>query len=299
MSETKERVRVAVLGLGGMGSRMAGRILGAGHDVTVWNRSAERAAGLVERGASRAATPREAASGADVVLSMVRDDDASRGVWLGADGAAGGLRAGAIALEASTVTPNWIAELARAVESMGAALLEAPVVGSRPQADAGSLITLAAGPRNVFERARSVLDATSGKVVHVGELGHGAAAKLAVNALFASQVSAAAEAIQMLRSCGIADDRWVGLLTDLPIVSPPLAQAIQGIARGRFDPAFPVELVEKDLAYFVETASSSGSISPVASAVRGLFANAIAEGDGGANIHAVARVYERRMSGTG
>ncbi|MEM6570276.1 MAG: NAD(P)-dependent oxidoreductase, partial [Planctomycetota bacterium] len=298
MTTSKNGLRVSVLGLGAMGSRMANRLLAAGHDVTVWNRTMDRAADLLDAGASLAATPRDAAEGADVVLSMVRDDEASRAVWLGPDGAVQSLGAGALAIEASTLTPEWIAELATTFESTGGTLLEAPVVGSRPQAEAGQLITLAAGSRDALERAQPVLDATSGQVVYMGEHGLGAVAKLAVNALFASQIAAAAEVIHLLRSGGVEDERWLDMLGNLPIVPPPLALAMKGIALGRFEPAFPVELVEKDLAYFLQTAARTGAMSPVTETVRGLFADAIAQGHGDSNIHGVAQVYRRASVGT-
>ncbi|MEM9378980.1 MAG: NAD(P)-dependent oxidoreductase [Planctomycetota bacterium] len=291
MSEAKNRIRVSVLGLGAMGSRMAGRLLAAGHEVVVWNRTKDRAAALLEAGASLAATPRDAADGADACLAMVRDDEASRAVWVCPDGAGPALGPGAIASEASTLTPRWTTELAAALEATGGSFLEAPVVGSRPQAEAGQLITLAAGSRAALDRARPVLDATSGRVFYMGEHGLGAHAKLAVNALFASQIAAAAEVIQLLRGGGVEDERWLDMLGNLPIVPPPLAHAMKGIALGNYDAAFPVELVLKDLSYFVEAASRAGAMSPVTDAVRGLFADAVAQGHGGSNIHGVAQVY--------
>src|SRR5271168_1104442 len=139
-------MRIAVLGLGAMGRRMAVRLLRAGHSVSVYNRSAGPLHDLVAAGAMAGTTPRAAADGAEIVIAMVRDNEASRAVWCDEqDGALKGIGAGAIAIESSTLTPGWVRELAAKVQQTGANLLDAPVVGSRPQADAGQLIHLVGG----------------------------------------------------------------------------------------------------------------------------------------------------------
>ena len=124
-------MKIAFLGLGTMGAGMAGQLLDHGFDLAVWNRSAAKAAALGERGARVAATPAEAAQGADIVVAMVADDDASRACWLGADGALGTMTAGAIAIESSTVTPDWVKELGTAATAQRVDLLDAPVSGSK------------------------------------------------------------------------------------------------------------------------------------------------------------------------
>lgn len=132
---------VAVLGLGSMGSRMAANLIKAGHSVTVWNRSPQATAALASQGASVARTAKEAAGAADFVIAMLRDDEASRQVWLDPeDGALAGMRSSSIAIESSTLTPNWVRELARAMTESNVAFLEAPVSGARAQAEAGQLV---------------------------------------------------------------------------------------------------------------------------------------------------------------
>src|ERR1700761_3541667 len=138
--------KIAVLGLGAMGSRMAANLLKAGHQVTVWNRTPDVAAALVAAGAKQVLTPREAAMGADFVIAMVRDDEASRTIWLAPEtGALAGLAKDAIAIESSTLSPSWVRELGGVVAKKGVAFLEAPVAGSRPQAEAGQLVYLVGG----------------------------------------------------------------------------------------------------------------------------------------------------------
>src|SRR3569833_2863789 len=130
-------MRVAVLGMGAMGSRMAISLLRAGHSVIVWNRTAARTQPLIGQGATTAASPYEAAKGADIVLSVVRDNEASRRVWLSADdGALKAMSAEAIGMESSTLTPNWVRELSSAFAARGVAFLDAQVVGTRAQAAA-------------------------------------------------------------------------------------------------------------------------------------------------------------------
>jgi len=160
--------KISVLGLGAMGARMAAHLIKAGHDVTVWNRTADAAKPLVAAGATQAQTPKEAAAGAAFVVAMVRDDDASRRVWLDPDnGALAGMSAGAVAIESSTLTPGWIRELGHAIAERGVALLEAPVSGSRVQADAGQLVYFVGGDDTTLARAEPVLKAMGSAVHHV------------------------------------------------------------------------------------------------------------------------------------
>ncbi len=156
---------VLILGLGAMGSRMAAGIAAAGFDLTVWNRSSEAARALSQNlpGATPvtvAPTIAEAVGSADVVFSMVADDEASRTVWLDPDhGALAAMPRTAVAVEVSTVTRDMTTELGREAEARGVAFLEAPVVGSRPQAEAGALLTLVGGDGAILDRVRPVLEA--------------------------------------------------------------------------------------------------------------------------------------------
>lgn len=196
--------KIAFLGLGAMGSRMARSLIAAGHEMTVWNRSAALARALADHGAMIASSPRAAATGADIVIAMLRDDQASRSVWLDDDnGALAGMSAGALAIECSTLTVAWARELAGAVHTSGHSFLDAPVVGSRPQADGRQLIFLAGGAASDVERATPFFSAMGQATHHVGGNGCGSAVKLAVNALFAIQVAGMAELITMLKADGV------------------------------------------------------------------------------------------------
>ena len=284
-------ISVSILGLGAMGTRMAHRLLSTGHPVTVYNRSSERAAPLVEAGAALAQSPRDAAAASDVVVAMVTDDAASRAIWTGKDGALAGLQSGAVAVESSTLTPGWITELAGLAAERGASFLDAPVAGSRPQAEAGALVYLVGGEASALDRVRPVLDATGGAVHHVGPTGQGAVLKLAVNALFAVQVAAAAELLAFARASGVDEARAAEVLGAVPVTSPAAKGAMGAIVGRQFAPLFPVDLVEKDLRYAVDSAETLGAELPTTAAVRGVFERASTSGYGGDNITGVAQLF--------
>ena len=167
--------KIAFLGLGAMGARMATNLIKAGFDVALWNRSPGPLDAVASIGGCRASTPRAAAEGADFVITMVRDDDASRAVWLDADaGALSGLGPDAVGVESGTVTPGWVDELGAAVQARGARLLDAPVAGSRPQAEAGQLVHLVGGEAEAVARATPVLKVMGGAIHHAGPAGSGA-----------------------------------------------------------------------------------------------------------------------------
>jgi 3-hydroxyisobutyrate dehydrogenase len=283
--------RVAVLGLGAMGTRMAQRLLASGFEVTVYNRSPARGDDLVAAGATRAASPREAAAGAEIVLSMVSDDPASRAVWASpGDGALAGLAAGAVAIETSTVSPAWITEFAALVTARNAYCLAAPVVGSRPQADTGALQFLVGGDAALLERVRPLLSAMGAAVHHVGRTDHAAILKLAANTLFAVQVAALGEIIALLASAGVDLSNAQQILGQLPVMSPAAKGAAVLIAQGQHAPLFPIDLVAKDLRYFLALSPAGGRAAPLATCTAARYADAIAAGFGACNITAVAQL---------
>ena len=195
---------VAVLGAGRMGSAMAERLSGRDVAVVVYNRSSDRAHELAERiGARVAGTPAEAAAGADVVISMVADDDAVQALYEGPDGVPAGIGPGAVAVDMSTVLPDTIRSIAPSVRACGAGVLDAPVSGSVGSMLTGELTIMAGGDAADLERARPVLDRLAKRVFHMGELGAGAAMKLAVNTLIYGLNGAIAEGLVLAERNGI------------------------------------------------------------------------------------------------
>jgi 3-hydroxyisobutyrate dehydrogenase len=197
--------RIAFIGLGKMGLGMAGRLLAAGYQLNVYNRTPAKAAPLIGQGARLCASPAAACEEAEAVISMVADDAASREVWLGDDGVlAGSARArGVFAIECSTLSHDWVAELALAVRSGGLRYIDAPVTGLPDTAAAGELTLLVGADAADLEGARAILGAFSQRVIHFGAVGTGTAYKLIINMLGAVQIASAAESMALAERAGL------------------------------------------------------------------------------------------------
>jgi 3-hydroxyisobutyrate dehydrogenase len=284
--------RIAFLGLGAMGSRMAPHLIKAGHDVVVWNRSPGPIDAAVALGARSAATPRDAAEGAGFVLSMLTDDAASEAVWMTADtGALAALDKDAIAVEISTVSPDWVKRLAAAVEARGARLLDAPVVGSLAQAEAAQLILLAGGAEADFAAARPVLGCIAGTVHHVGPCSQGTVMKLAANALLAIQIAGIAETLAALERSGITPKRAMAIIGSLPVMSPA-GNGFAGLMVAEdFAPRFTAALIAKDLRYAAADAAAHEARIPMLEAARSVFDDLCDRGFGGENISAAMKAF--------
>ena len=250
--------RVAILGLGTMGIGMAKNLLKAGFSVAAYNRTRAKAEPLVGEGAIIADTPAEAAREADVILSMLAEEDASRATWTGKHGALAGAKPGAILVESSTVTPAWIAELAKLAAERQLDLLDAPVTGSRVQADGGQLIFLTGGDAAVLERARPVLAAMSKDIVHLGPSGSGARMKLVNNFLCGVQVASLAEGLAWLERSGLDREQALKVLKNGAPGSPLLGTIADRMVAGTYEVHFLLPLMKKDLHYAHRDASSLG-----------------------------------------
>jgi 3-hydroxyisobutyrate dehydrogenase-like beta-hydroxyacid dehydrogenase len=255
---------VAVLGAGRMGSAMAERLAGQGVSVVVYNRTPERASALADRiGASSAATPADAAAGADVVISMVADDDAVRDLYLGADGVVRGLRADAVAVDMSTVLPDTIRAIAPEVRARGAGVLDAPVSGSVSSTLAGQLTIMVGGDAIDLERARPVLERLAHRIFHLGPLGSGAVMKLAVNTVIYGLNGAIAEGLVLAERNGLDRAQAYDVLAASAVGAPFLGYKRAAFVEPDATPvAFALELAEKDLRLIRQLAETSGSSMP-------------------------------------
>lgn len=284
--------QIAFLGLGAMGSRMAANLLKAGHHVTLWNRSPQAAEPLMKAGAHWAQSPAAAAKNADFVIAMVRDDNASQSVWLdAAHGAFAAMKPGAIAIESSTLSVDFVRQLGNAARTQGVALIEAPVSGSRPAADAGQLVYLAGGDADVLARCEAVLKAMGAAIYHVGDIGSGSLVKLATNALLGIQVTALAELIGLLKHRCADVDIALKAISGTPVWAPVANYLAGSMQQGDFRPQFPIELIEKDFGYAIAAAGSEAA-APMLAAARSVFKKGIECGFGGDNMTAVARLFD-------
>jgi 3-hydroxyisobutyrate dehydrogenase len=279
--------RVALFGLGLMGSGMARRLLGAGFPLTIYNRTADKAAPLVAEGARLAKSPSEAADGAAFIVSMVADDTASRRVWLGDEGALHHASPGAILIESSTVSTAWIRELAQSARTAGAELLDAPVTGSRTQAAAGDLRFLVGGSEDAVEKARPLFAAMGRSVVHLGPTGAGALLKLINNFLCGVQATALAEAVALIEKAGLERDVATRVLADGAPGSPLVKGILPRMVAADYAPHFRVSLMQKDLEYSLKEGERSGVALSMARPAIDAFRRAASSGHGAQDVSAV------------
>jgi 3-hydroxyisobutyrate dehydrogenase-like beta-hydroxyacid dehydrogenase len=247
-------MRVGFIGLGAMGSRMAGRVLAAHHDVVVYNRTPERTQALAERGATVAATPRQLAAAVDIVVSSVANDAALEQVMFGPDGALAGARAGAIVIEMSTVSPRTSRRLHDAARTTGVAVLDAPVSGSTLQAEQGQLVIFVGGEADVYQSCRQLLAVLGSKTFYLGAGGAGATMKLCVNTLLGLGVQALAEAIALGEKAGLERDRFLDALGETAVVSASQKAKLDNARKDQYPAAFALRLMFKDFGLIMETA---------------------------------------------
>ena len=271
---------VAFLGLGRMGLPMAANLVKAGHELRVWNRTASKAAGFAEdHQATAAATPREAASGADFVITMLADDDALLEAHRGPDGIIAGVRDGAVAIDMSTVSPETVVALRDEVVAAGAHLVDAPVSGSTAAATAATLTIMAAGDESAVDRARPVLAAMGGPVVFMGESGRGAIMKLAVNSIVHSLNGAVSEALVLAERSGIPRTQAYEVFLNSAIAAPFVQYRQAAYERPDETPvAFRLALAAKDLRLALEAAERADTPMPQATTNRRLLEEAAAAG---------------------
>jgi 3-hydroxyisobutyrate dehydrogenase len=264
--------KVALLGLGVMGHGMAQNLLKAGFELTVYNRTRSKAEDLAGPGARVADTPRAAAAGAEIVLSMVGDDLASRAVWLGGDGALAGMQPGAVAVECSTLSLEWVRELAGHMAEKGIAFLDAPVTGSKDAAEAGELRLMVGGDEAVLERARPVLEAISRRVDRFGPSGAGATIKLINNLMGSVQAAVLAEGLALAERAGLDMEQVVTFIINAAPGSPLVKGKAARMARRDYaDTQFALKWMHKDATYALRAADEYGVPMPTLAAAREVY----------------------------
>jgi len=270
---------VAFCGLGRMGVPMAARLLGAGHDLRVWNRTPGKAGSLLGAGAVEAGSPAEAAAGAEVVITMLADPAAVQEVVAAAD-----LRAGTTLIEMSTVGPEAVRSLAAGVPE-GVGVLDAPVLGSIPQATEGTLKIFAGGDVEVFERRRRLLEAM-GTPRHLGPLGAGAAMKLVANSTLGALMTGLAEALALADGLGLDEAPVLDILSESPIGTTAKGKR-ERIESGVYEPNFSLRLAAKDMRLVTDAAEAAGVELRLAPAARSWLERADEHGLGDLDYSAV------------
>ena len=276
-------MKIGIAGTGRMGAAIATRLLGLGHEVSVWNRTAEKARALASAGARVAATPADLARQSEMVISILSNAEAIDAAYDGTNGLLSGKVAGKLFIEMSTVRPETERSLAGRVRSKGAALIECPVGGTVGPARDGKLFGFVGGDAADVARAQSLLDQMCRRVEHVGPIGAGASMKLAINLPLLVFWQSFGEALSLCEQLGLDPARLVDIFADtsggpnvLKVRGPMIVAALQGKDTGPI--TFDVELIRKDLRTMIEEAASRGMTLPVAASALECFDQAAKEG---------------------
>jgi 3-hydroxyisobutyrate dehydrogenase len=259
---------VAFIGLGAMGAHMAANLQRAGFSLRVFNRTAARMQPLIDAGAVGCSTPGEAVQGAEFVVSMVADDQATREVMLGADGVVAAAASGALVIDSSTNTPAMVREVAAAAGERGVRHLDAPVSGSIAQARGKELVFMVGGAAADLAAAAPLLDAMGKLHRHMGPSGAGATIKLINNMLSGTMSAALAESMAVAEAAGLDPADTLEILGEGAAGSRLVKTKIPKMLGRDFAPQFQLALMEKDLRYFLSLAQEMDCPAPIASMVR-------------------------------
>ena len=247
-------MRIGFIGQGAMGSRMAARLVAAGHDMVVYDKFHEATRALEQRGATVAASVKQLAASAEIVFSSVTDDAALKEVMFGSDGALAGARPGTIVIDMSTVSPRMSRRLHEAGRGKGVAVLDAPVSGSTPQAEQGQLVIFVGGDEDVYQKCQPILAVLGSKTLHVGPGGAGTTMKLCANTLLGLGVQALAEAFALGEKGGLPRERLFQVLSETAVVSPSQKLKLENARKDEYPAAFPLRLMLKDFGLILRTA---------------------------------------------
>jgi 3-hydroxyisobutyrate dehydrogenase len=288
---------IAFIGLGNMGIGMARRLLHAGHDLRVYNRTASKAEELERAGARCYRTPREACADVEAVFAMTADDTSSRSVWLGADGALAAARLAprALAIECSTLSRNWVMELAAQARARNLRYLDAPVTGLADNAAAGTLTLLVGADSADLESARPILNAVADRILHFGAVGAGTAYKLIVNLMGAVQIASLAEGMALAEKAGLDLETVAQAIATGQAASPQVVRNARRMVEDDHDRnvVFTPVLRLKDIRYALELAEGLGMGAPFGQVAAGQVQQLIELGHAGLNESKIIEVARR------
>ncbi|WP_338552620.1 NAD(P)-dependent oxidoreductase [Paenibacillus sp. KS-LC4] len=284
---------VAFIGLGVMGMGMAANLLRKGYSVTVYNRTPGKAAALIELGATEALTPAEAAANNDVVITMISNDQAVRDVYYGENGIFTAVRSGAVLIDSSTISPSLVRELAATSEQKGASFLDAPVTGSKPAADAGTLVFMIGGSKAVLDANDDILLAMGGKLIYMGSSGSGSIAKLAHNTIVGINVVALTEGMAIAASGGLDSSAFLELVQAGSASSKSAELKGPKLINANYDVQFSLELMLKDLKLSSVLSDSLRVPTPLLESAKSMFQVGESMGLSELDMCAVAQAYEQ------
>lgn len=286
---------IGFIGLGIMGLSMAKRLIEAGHRVTVYNRTASKAEPLIALGARQAATPRDAAKGNEIVISIVTDSPDVEAVLLGKDGAVHAAEKNALFIDMSTIAPETARSVGQALKAKGIAFLDAPVTGGDVGAREGTLSILVGGDKDDLERAREVFNVMGKRITHCGPQGAGQTVKACNQILCAMNMMGIVEALHLAKLSGIDQSLVVEALTPGAGGSWALEKLGSRIAKGDFNPGFYVDLIQKDLRIVQDEAKKLGLPLEGTAVTQKLFEDNQKKGEGKLGTQAMYKAVERRI----
>jgi 3-hydroxyisobutyrate dehydrogenase-like beta-hydroxyacid dehydrogenase len=269
--------QLGFLGMGAMGSRLAGRLLSAGYPLIVYDRTPERTLPLVDMGARAVATPREVAADSTVVFSCLAVDAAVEAVLRGPAGAFAGARPGTVFVEMSTIRPATVRALAAAAQELGTDLIDAAISGSTPQVETGALVLLVGGDRGAYDRCAPVLAALTQRSYYMGPAGMGVAMKLVVNALLGVGMQALGEAIALGEKSGLDKEQLLDVLGETAVISPRQKLALNNVRHETYPVTFALRLMHKDYGLILREAAALQVPMPVTAAAQQMCAVELAD----------------------
>jgi 3-hydroxyisobutyrate dehydrogenase-like beta-hydroxyacid dehydrogenase len=288
-------MKVGIVGLGRMGSAMSQRLAEQGFDIVAWDRADEATRAAAERGVRTAANARAVAAEAEIVISIITEDNGVRRIFCGPDGFLEAEVAGKLFIEMSTLQPMTGRELAPLVAARGASLIESPVLGTIPSVREGKLLSLAGGRAEDVERARVVLDHLARRIVHMGPHGAGYAMKLAVNLGLGAYIQALSESLALGVKQGLSLAQMLEVLKEAPTATGWLHNKAPVLLGAKADVTLDIRTMRKDMMSAVATGALTGVPMPLSAGTLASFSAAVAGGAGDGDLADLAQFVRERM----
>jgi len=261
-----------------MGSHMAQRLLDAGYQLTVYDRTKQKEKALGQRGAQVAQTPKDLAATCQVVMACVTDDEGQQDVMFGPDGALAGVHGGSMMIDLSTVSPDASRRLFQAAKEKGVPMIDAAVSGSVPQVDQGSLVIFAGGDHKTFEQCKPILDVLGKNSFYMGASGMGTTMKLVVNTLLGLGMQALAEAITLGEKAGLEKSLLLDVLDQTAVLTPGQKSKLENVRREQYPTNFALSLMHKDFSLVLSRAYDLSLSMPATAAAQQMYTAAMAKG---------------------
>ena len=269
---------IGFIGMGHMGSHIAQRLLDAGYQLTVYDRTREKAQEVGQRGAQVAQTPRDLAAGCQIVMVSVTDDRAQEAVMFGPDGALAGVHDGSIVIDMSTVSPDASRRLFQGAKEKNVSMIDAAVSGSVPQVNQGSLVIFVGGEYNTLELCKPILDVLSKNSFYMGASGMGTTMKLVVNALLGLGMQALAEAIALGEKAGLDKNLLLDVLGQTAVLTAGQKSKLENVMRKEYPTNFAISLMHKDFSLLLSRAYDLSVSMPATAVAQQMCTAAMAKG---------------------